>query len=386
VKEMGTKSLRQMMLNKLDMNKDIKGYGESIAKLAGYSTIGGFVKALKKEDGDIEKFDGFVRVVHEMFPENKFELMTNFAETLNPQTLTARFMLEYATIYKLFDLKDYLIEQLKNASNVESNQWAFAYETLRKFNKKEIGGFEAVNSLSQIKYTKPEMKVFSKIVQFYCFYELRNTNMMDALYQDIKNDIESIKKKFVKDSFYARLFLIECSVSLHNKSISDLREKLFLMESALDPVKALAYLQIGNSYIINNYEKANKYYLLANEYASGILKNEVRKSINFNNILWDKFEGYLEDGDNSNKLFYYAKKGQLESGRKLLETMDVESLSDYRKGFNYYYQGLLFNDKNMFYKSVEHFNKCNEKFYKKLPLLELEKVGENIHIINALSA
>jgi hypothetical protein len=48
--------------------------------------------------------------------------------------------------------------------------------------------------------------------------------------------------------------------------------------------------------------------------------------------------------------------------------------------------GLLLNDKSMFYKSVEHFNKCGEKFYKTLPILELKKAGESSYILDAISA
>jgi hypothetical protein len=215
---------------------------------------------------------------------------------------------------------------------------------------------------------------------------MRNIHMMNNLYEDVKNQIESIKKKFAKDTFYARLFLLECSVNLHNMNLGSLKEKLFLMESALDPIKSLAYLQIGNSYMLTSYDKANKLFKQGLEIASEKYKVQFKRSINFNNILWDKFEGYLPDGDISNELFYYAKKGQKEQGICVLKKIDVESLSDHAKGFNYYYQGLLFNDKVLLYKSVEYFNKCGEKFYKKLPILELQKAGESEYVLNALSA
>jgi hypothetical protein len=295
-------------------------------------------------------------------------------------------MLEYATVYNLTDLKSYLIEQLKASTNKESNDWAFVYGIDGMLSKNEIGSFEAINQLAQHKYSSIEMKVFSKIVQFYSFYDMRNIHMMQSLYNDIKVDIENIKKKFAKDSFYARLFLIECSVNLHNMNIGTLREKLFLMEGALDPIKSLAYLQVGNSYLLTSHEKADKLFRKGLEISSDKYKLEFMKSINFNNILWDKFEGYLPDQDKSNELFYYAKKGQKQNGMKVLQEINFDSLSDFAKGFNCYYQGLLFNDKVMFYKSVEYFNKCGEKFYKKLPILELQKAGESEYVLNALSA
>jgi hypothetical protein len=375
--------LRQMLINELE---EQWGRSTELSKMAGYSNGSSLKKALKKEEGDIEKFDGFVRLVHELFPDNKFDLMTAFAKTLNPQKLTARFMLEYAALYNLDELKTYLIEQLGNSTNKESNDWSFVYGIDEKLIKREISEYEAINKLSTHKYNCPEMKVYSKIVQFYCYYDMRNFYMMEALYQDIQNEIEEIKKQFVKDSYYARLFLIECAVNLHSKNIGELREKLFLIENALDPIKVVAYLQVGNSYVLTNYEKANKLFNKANELTPEKYKTQIKKSMNFNNILWDKIDQYIEDGDKSNKLFYYAKTGQIERGLELAENINLYSYTEQQKGFHFFYMGLLLNDKSMFYKSVEHFNKCGEKFYKTLPILELKKAGESSYILDALSA
>jgi hypothetical protein len=375
--------LRQMLINELE-----KDWGRSseLSLLAGYANGSSLKKVLKREDGDIEKFDGFVKLVHELFPDTKFDLMTKFAHTLNKQKLTARFMLEYAALYNLPELKLYLIEELRNSSNKESNDYAFVYGIDDKLRKNEIDKYEAINQLAQHRYVSVEMKVFSKIVQFYSFYDMRNINMMTCLYSDIKVEIESIKKQFVKDSFHARLLLIECGINLHNKNISELRENLFFIDGAFDPIKCLAYLHIGNSYMLTSHDKADDCFLKAYEISNESYKSEIRKSMNFNHILWDRLDKYLPDGDEKNLLFYYAKKGEKANGIKLLNEMDLDSFSDHARAFNYYYQGLLFNDKVMFYKSVEYFNKCGEKFYKKLPILELQKAGESQYILDALIA
>lgn len=96
------KGLRQRILNDIESTR---GLATKMAKLAGYATAAKFKEMISKENGDIEKFDGFVRVVHHMYPEEKFELMSEFAKTLNPNTITARFMLEYLTLYKLAEDK-----------------------------------------------------------------------------------------------------------------------------------------------------------------------------------------------------------------------------------------------------------------------------------------
>ncbi|MDT0160371.1 AimR family lysis-lysogeny pheromone receptor [Bacillus sp. AG4(2022)] len=377
------KGLRQMLINRLESER---GLPTKMAKLAGYSSSGALMKVLRKVDGDIEKFDGFVRIVHELFPEDKFDLMFEFAKSLNPNRMTARFMIEYAALYGLRDMKIELINKLADSDNDESKDWAFVYNIDHKLIVEEIGGFEAINQLSQRKYVSPEMKVYGKIVQFYSFYDMRNINMMTTLYNDIQVDIEDIKNNFTKSSYYTRLMLIETSVDLHSETISRVKEKLFFVDACLDPLKAYAYLQIGNSYMMTNYEKARDLFLRAMECSSESTKVQIKRSFNFLSILWDKFDEYESDGSLSNELFFQAKQGLKDLAIETLNKIDIEALSDQEKGFNYYYQGILFSDTNMFYQSIKYFNQCGEKFYKQLPLTELESRGVNKFILEALSA
>jgi tetratricopeptide (TPR) repeat protein len=377
------KGLRQMLINRLESER---GLPTKMAKLAGYSSSGALMKVLRKVDGDIEKFDGFVRIVHELFPEEKFDLMFKFAKSLNPNRMTARFMVEYAAIYGKREMKLFMIDALNNSDNDESKDWAFVYGVDHKLITNEIGGFEAINQLSQRKYISPEMKVYNKIVQFYSFYDMRNINMMMTLLNDIQVDIEDIKNTFTKSSFFTRLMLIETSVDLHSEKISKLKERLFFIDTCLDPLKAHAFLQIGNSYMLSNYEKAKDLFTKGLSCSSENTTFEIEKSLNFLSILWGKFEEYKPDGNVSNELFYHAKKGNKEIAIEILNGIEVEELNDQQKGFNYYYQGILFNDVNKFYLSVKYFNKCGERFYKRLPLDELESRGENKFVIEALSA
>ncbi|MGD6876867.1 AimR family lysis-lysogeny pheromone receptor [Bacillus infantis] len=377
------KGLRQMLINRLESER---GLATKMAKLAGYSSSGALMKVLRKVDGDIEKFDGFVRVVHELFPEEKFDLMSEFAKTLNPNRITSRLLLEYASSYSLSELRDSLIESLCQSDNDESSEWGFVYKTDRLIANNEIGMLEGINLLAQRKYISQEMKVYSKICQFYAYYDMRNIVMMEILYKELLEDIEFIKNPFIKSNYTGRLFLIEADVRLHNGEMGGLREKLFLVDNALDPIKSFVYLQVGNSYMFSNYEKAKSLFNRGLEFTSTKGRAELLKSYNFNAILWGKFEDCFDNNEVSNQLYYYAMKGDKAQAERILNNMDIESLTDHQKGFNCYYQAILTNSYEMLYKSIEYFNKCGEKFYRQLPILELKKQGEKEYILNALSA
>jgi len=94
------------------------------------------------------------------------------------------------------------------------------------------------------------MKAYSKIAQFYCYYDQRNITLLNSLSPEIEEAIEKISNDFIKTSYYARFLLISIDGNLHNGEIGGLLEKLFLIENAPDPLKTLIYLQPGNSMMI----------------------------------------------------------------------------------------------------------------------------------------
>lgn len=379
---MEQRTLKNMILNELELQQ--RGYAEELAKIAGYSNGANFKRTLKDHDKDIEKLDGFVRVVKMLFPENYRQLIFNFATSLNPDRITARLFLEYSFLYHLDDLKTAMIELLKKSSKSDTKEWVYAYEIDQKISVKEIGIMEGINLLSSKKYSKPEAKVYSKIAQIYAYYDMGNVYMLDFLLDEIDKDIKLIKNGFLKKSFEGRVFRLRVDINLHTDKLGELLQSGFNLEEALEPTKAATYLQIGNSFMFKSYDKAMDYYSKALEFATEKLYRETVKSINFVSLLWDKPQDYI--GDQSNELFYYIKMGNKSEAKRTLEKMDLDNMTDYAKGFNFYYQGLLFNDKMMFYKSIESFNKVGEKFYKQLPLMELKKLGENPMVLMALSA
>jgi tetratricopeptide (TPR) repeat protein len=179
---------------------------------------------------------------------------------------------------------------------------------------------------------------------------------------------------------------MKVDVNLHTDEIGKLIESLFQIENAPDPTKTMVYLQVGNSYMTKNYDKAMFYFNKALECKTIKSEYEIKQSINFTSLLWDRLENFNSDGTASNELFYYIKSGNKGMAEKTLNKINFDELSVHGKAFNMFYRGLLFQEKSYFYKSVEYFIKAGEKFYKLLPIMELKKMGENDYIINVLCA
>lgn len=369
-----------------ELEKSPRGFQEELGRMAGYSNGSNFKRALM-ENRSIELLDGFIKVIEMLFPDNSYELLKEYANELDPKKMTIRLLLEYATLYYMYDLVKIITDILKSSEKKESLEWAMVYDIHRQVQTKEISCLEGIQKL--ISYTsksKVEIRTFAKIAIMYCHYDIRNINMINFALDEIEEEIKLIKNDFLRNSFIGRVFRIKVDTNLHTDKIGKLIEGLFQIENALDPTKTMIYLQIGNSYMTKSYEKAIFYFNKALEHKTKKSEFEIKQSINFASCLWGRLENFESDGTLSNDLFYYIKSGNKDMAERILNEINFDELSDHQKAFNCFYRGLLYNDKSLFYKSIEHFNCAGEKFYKKLPIMELKRMGEEDYILSALSA
>jgi hypothetical protein len=381
VNEMG--KVYQKVLNQFEKNP--RGFQEDLGKLAGYASGSNFKKALT-EGRDIEKLDGFIKVIEKLFPENSYDLLVEYAKELDAKKMTIRLLLEYVTLYHMEDMKLLILNKLKDDTKSESKEWVHVYETDHLIEKGEISPFDGINLLNSKKYSKIETGVYSKIAQIYCYYDMKNIYMLNLFLEQLENEVSQIKNSFLRNAYEGRIFRIKVDINLHTDKIGSLLESSFNLENAIDATKTMVYLQLGNSYMMKSYDKSMKYLNKALECKNSRSESEIKQSINFVNLLWDKPENFICDGTTSNELFYYIKCGNKSEALRLLEKINFEELNNHQKAFNMFYQGLLHGDKSCFYKSIEYFNTVGEKYYKQLPILELRKKGENEMILSALSA
>lgn len=371
------------ILKQLERNP--RGFQGDLAKLAGYASGGSFVRVLK-EDRDIAKLDGFIKVIEMLFPNNSHDLLVEYAHELDPKKMTIKLLLEFATLYYKYDLVKVIIEIIKSSGKKESVDFADVYEINRQVQMKELSTLEGIRKLVSHCNSKPEVKTFAKIALIYCHYEMRNIQMINLYLDELEEDVKEIKNDFLRNSYTGRTFRTKVSINLHNDNIGKLIEGMFLIENAPDPTKTMIYLQVGNSFMTKSYDKAMYYFNKAMECKDSKSEFEIKQSINFTSLLWDRLDNFRCDGTKSNDLFYYIKSGNKGMAEKTLNVINFDELTIHGKAFNCFYKGLLYNEKSYFYKSIEYFKQANDKFYRQLPIMELKKMGVSDYVLSALSA
>lgn len=386
--------VKEKLLNKISLEK--KGYASKLAEIAGYSSGSNFNKMLKKETGEFPNVPSALKTFEFAFPhEDIVDLMSQYALEINPNWQLARQFLEYVRINKLDELTDKLIDKLINCSNNESKEWATIYKIDREVSKGSITPHEAIKEIDKTKVETIEMEVFSQIVQFYNYFDVGLINHAEEFYQVVINKIEMIDNEYIKNSYLNRLELMRCEVALHKDDQKLARKHaLVAAESAPNTLKCFLYLRLGNSYIFESFDKSLEYLKKAKEYAEEIKAKsygiQVKRSLNFLHNYWEKIPKHLildsnEISDLHEVAFYYIRQGNITMGLKVLDGIEFENLNNLQKGFHCFYRGLATGNDDFYYNSIEYFKLAGEKFYRKAPLIELQKLGVKPAIISALS-
>lgn len=377
-------NVKQMILSDCEKTH---GLLEKLAKLGGYNDGGALGKVLRKDmDKDIEKIDGFIKIIEFMYPEQAAGLIMDLARASHPNKITCRLLLEYATLYHIYPLKELLIDKISASKRAEANEWAYVYSIDHQIATKEIDYLEGIKQLNKRSYISLEMQVYSQIAQMYCYYDMRNIIMLNLMLEDLEKKVEGISNTFIRNSFLGRVFRIKVDISLHNGKIGDLLESLFIIEKAPSPTKSMVHLQVGNSYMMKSYDKAMEHFNIAWEHRNRRTEYEIRQSINFTNLLWGHHRKFVTDGTMSNDLFYYIQAGNYKQAYLVVDKIDFEGLTSHQKGFHCYYRGILTKDETWFYKSIKYFTEAGEKFYKQIPIMELRKIGVRESVLEALAA
>ncbi|EGL81360.1 hypothetical protein CathTA2_0109 [Caldalkalibacillus thermarum TA2.A1] len=140
------------------------------------------------------------------------------------------------------------------------------------------------------------------------------------------------------------------------------RYSQLVLESESSPIfKCTAYLSLGNSYLLESYEKASdvlfKGLALAQQEKHVQLITICKDTINFLNNFWGKEPPFLDFdsdrfNDRSEVAFYYIRRHNFAESKKILDSIAPEDLPNIDKAYYYYYKGLITRDVNDFSKSV----------------------------------
>jgi hypothetical protein len=392
VVSMATK-LKQMIKNEMEKDRTL---AKKLAKLIGYTNPSALYKFINNDKRDFQEFSTMLTIIRELFPAQEKELMMEVAQTLDPNKHITRVALEYATITKHEELKKYLIEKLAGAKNIESKDFAFIYELDDKLAKKEISSHEGIELINRKGFTSYEAKLFSKIVLIHEYYNLGLFDIMFDLAKLVNVQLQSINDEYLLKSYKARLGIIMSTVSLHKGYINETREySLNILNSEVSNLlKSIAYLNLGNSYIMESYEKSFEYLneglKITEKYKFDHVSIHIKRSLNFLANYWGNKPQYIdynsqEIADIHEVAFMNIRENKMEKALEILNSINLDALTNLQKGFHYFYRGLLNNSKENFYQSITYFKMSGDNFYRQLPIIELKKMGENELLLNALS-
>lgn len=384
--------LYQKILNKLD---EQRGLSEELALISGYKNGQALRKALR-EQREFGSFNGLVKLVQELFPNEENQLLSEYALTLDTNKQTARCMLEYAEIYKLTDLRKELVIKMKNCSNLVSKQWAEIHEIDINYIKGEINYLEALSSLSKINAKSEEVRLLKEIFKAYCYFDEQLYTSVIDLINPLTIEFSEEREDFANSVIKGRCFVLLAECNARKGNINASRKYAFdlINEININAYNAWGNFHMGNSYMFENYTKGNQYFMkniAETNQIPEMIKKISKRSVNFLDNVWKKKPRFLDINSNHSSdiheiAFYYINQGHASKAIEMLNSENVEMLNSNQRGFYWYLKGLVSNNLSNFCKSVSNFKKSGDCFYCELPMIELKKLNIDDCIIEAMAA
>ncbi|GAA0381509.1 AimR family lysis-lysogeny pheromone receptor [Bacillus horti] len=342
---------------------------------------------------DEMKFESVLRVVKHLYPDEQVAIMGDYIVT--QKSRNARHGLEYCAVNRLWSEFDFLLDLLANSTNPCDREWASMYSLLKE--KREVK-YDPVDFLKKVEEFRPkeiELKALKSILKGVLYFELSDHNTILLHNNDTDMLIENIKSDYIRSSYSVRLGLIMSAVHFYSNNLEKSRQYSYSIigQDFIDYAKTTAFNSLGLTYMLEDYERAKDYFTKAINYAITFNHSVYLKSARLNLSFLQSFYGIKSDFSESiddhvtlaNYIYHLIQKGEHSLAREHLDQIDYENLTELDKGFYFYYNGLLKNDSSTFYESVEAFLNAENYFYVQLPLLELQKLGENEEALTILS-
>lgn len=301
--------------------------------------------------------------------------------------------LELADLNENFDEMELLIEKLRFSKNTEAKQYSEVYSIHRKLAKGELTVNEASKMIGRMDISVPELKVFSELMLLPEYLNLSEYKVMNGIANKI--DLDTIENEnFFKASYRCRLLIMSANAYL---GLGDLKKAQFYagltIEHATDNrFLAYGYLIHGNTLLFSDYREAKKSFLKGLEHSEKGKSHykELRRSLSFlENYYGEKNEyldyNSLEVGEQQGVAYSFINEGKIAEALQILDRIENEKQNNNLLGFHFFYKGLATKSKDYFFKSVKHFKLSDDNYCVKLPLDELEKLGENKTLLELIT-
>ncbi len=373
------KSLRQQLLNDFESTR---GLATKMAKTAGYSTAAKLKQMLEKSNGEVQNFDGFIKAVHEYYPDNYLELLSCFTDEISPCKTTARNLLEFLSLNRQFEGVKNLIKKMKERE-CPNTEWAKAYEILLDYqqNVSTIDYDEMLIRVRKLKTNNFELCIFLNILRTYSYHQMGRYNKVADLADEIEFDLKDANTNYLIETFkirhaetmsYLTLRLNNQPVKAREYADKVINSKIYIGEA----FNAYAYFIKGYSYIFNSYEQAKKYLTISRDIYAKLNRSEISKDldekIEFVEVLWGK-------DINCN----YFKNSVLKN-IELYDDLSNEVKTKIEEPFLLYLEGKRHKDTNILLNSVISYLNKGDFFLANLPKEELLKNGFDKNVLENL--
>ncbi|MED4874589.1 AimR family lysis-lysogeny pheromone receptor [Bacillus subtilis] len=349
---------------------------------------------LNDKKDTFQDFGALIRLVKGMFPEEEYDLMSDYILLLDPNkhSQVLRCGMEYADVNQLDELADEVAYRLLNSSNNHSKEWGSIYTLHRKLSKGEMEIHDAIRQTGRIRIHTPEMLVFSNAMLMYAYLNIGDFHLLKSTFDLL--DIDELPEGYVKESYYGRAALLHANVSLNENDILSARHySSYVLEKANnDRFMVFGHLTSGNTYVFEDYDKAKDHYLKGLQYANTnpFHYYKLRLALCFLNNVWKKENKWVdfesnEITDRIEVAYYYVNQNEDQKAIKVFQELDNRKIPKDDLGFLFYVKGLLHQEKSYFYESIEYFKKSGDKMFVNLPLMELKKQGENERLLQLLT-
>lgn len=369
------KGVKKKLLNKAGSSH---GLATEMAHIAGYSTPGAFLKMLRKEDGEIRYFQGFVDVVKLYFPDEYLELMSNYTEDVNPDRRTAVQLLEFLSVNRQLKGLKILIDKMLNSKN---SDWAKAYlvqyEYQNSFPHPDYDEF--LKKIKKIRTTDEELSFFINNFKATCYVQKGNFSMTADIAEDIEYDIEIASPSYIVDSLKVKYYSTMSSINLRvynriEKARQFADNVLEVKSDISSTYNGYANFIKGYSYLFESHDLVVKYLKASIDCYKGMnnqaIIEDLEEKIELANVHWGK----------QSTVCKYPKN---ESHRQVISE-DGNPITTEDDSFSLFLKGKRMQDKEILFSSFVSYLSNGDTFLSTFPRKELLKLGYNKNILNSL--
>ncbi|MCM3278737.1 AimR family lysis-lysogeny pheromone receptor [Bacillus velezensis] len=344
----------------------------------------------------LKDFENILNIAKYAFPDTFEEKLEDYICSLaesDPSRMIVVEAMEWADASQRDELTDFVVDKLKNCNNIKCKEYGNVYYLHRQLTKGEITAHEALVASGKLGLKQMETVVFSRLMVLYKYLELRQFDTLSDMARDIHSEIVE-NESFISRSYSSRIQTLLANMSLTQGDLVNTRKhaELAVYESNNPRFLAFGYLHLGNSYLFESFEKSKEKLLMGMEHAKRYPERykQLRRSMVFLDNYWNKGQAYLnhdsdEIEDIQGIIYNHIQNGRKEVALDMLIKLEDRNQNDNLKGYHYYFKGLIDENIANFYLSVKHFKLSGDKFCVTLPLVELQKRGENTQLLDLLT-